>query len=308
MVPAGLIGFHEAPALATGEKLWGWYHAEVPFVVEAGPRGDAYSYFGYERTRTVYDPAFKHPGSHPQGGTADDEVAMQTLADRLLQMYQDVRRQGTLLCDGVEPARWNLGTRYDVVNLAPADSQPGSPLEWSSLAINAVQVEWNFAEALTRLTVANTFFMLPEYSEMKRRLELNLFAQRELDLSESIMDCQVRTSNVRISSGSGPGTPGDTREPAPTPARAGTAESYATLGGDAAGNPDTSITALTDTWSNADGDRLEVVIMTRQVEDFAGSGEIRNFYRTFTFSPDGETLRDVSAETMDVLADTEECC
>ncbi|MFO7957201.1 MAG: hypothetical protein R6X33_08865, partial [Candidatus Brocadiia bacterium] len=227
LLPSGMVVFHEVPELDPGEKLWGWYWACAPFTVQAGPAGDAYSCYGYERTRTVYDPAFRHPTSWPRPGTADDETAMATLAGRLLRLYRDVRRQGTLLCDGVDFQGFPLGRRYDVTNLGadatgwtttPEPPCPDPPTCWTNLHINAVQVTYRFDEACTEIRVANTFFMLEEYSELKRRLEMNLFAQRELDLSEELYDCQVRSPVIQD-----PTTlPPPTTEPPPTTTEAPT--------------------------------------------------------------------------------------
>ncbi len=198
-VAEGIIAFPEAPSLDPGEKLWGWYWARVPFIVSSGPAGDAYDCYGYERTRTVYDPGFRHTSTYPQAGTADDEAAMATLAARLLELYRDVRRQGELVCDEVD---WdlNLGNRYNVVNLGAAalglttTTTPAcdpDPTAWRTLGINAVEVTWDLDRAQTQIRVANTFFMLEEYSELKRRLEMNLFSRRNLSLSQDIYDCQV---------------------------------------------------------------------------------------------------------------------
>ncbi len=208
MHQTGILGFYEAPALGPGVKLWGWYWAEVPFLVTAGPAGDAWHCYGYQRTRTVYDSAFKHPTSYPQEGEADDETAMGILATRLLRLYKNVRRQGQLDCDEVDFAAFHLEQRYSVSNLgaaalgyststeAPAITSttgcPWLPTRWDALCINAVEVTYDFDDDATRIRVANTFFMLEEYSELKRRLELNLFAQRELDLSEDVAACTVR--------------------------------------------------------------------------------------------------------------------
>ena len=208
----GIIGFHEEPQLDPGnppaveaEKLWGWYYARVPFTASAGPDGDAYWWYGYERTVTVYDQAFKHPTSWPQPGMPDDAEAMEVLAERLLEQRKDVRRQGVLVCDEVASERFGLDTRFNVLNLGPTATTPATttstmpphPARWDTLQINAVAVTYDFESNSTELTVANTFFMLEGYSEVKRRLEENLFLQRNLDLSEDLNDCQVQISAWR---------------------------------------------------------------------------------------------------------------
>ena len=205
----GIIGFHEEPQLDPGnppaveaEKLWGWYYARVPFTASAGPDGDAYWWYGYERTVTVYDQAFKHPTSWPQPGVPDDAQAMEVLAERLLEQRKDVRRQGVLVCDRVAPERFGLDTRFNVLNLGPTVTTPATttstmpphPDRWDTLQINAVSVTCDFESNTTELTVANTFFMLEGYSEVKKRLEQNLFVERNLDLSEDLNDCQVQIS------------------------------------------------------------------------------------------------------------------
>jgi hypothetical protein len=208
LITTGMIGFEEVPALGPGEKLWGWYWARVPFTVTSGPDGDAYHWYGYQRTRTVYDPSFRHASSWPQPGTPDDAAAMAVLANRLLRIFRDVRRQGTLSCDRVDFDAFALTGRYNLANLgaeyvagpstttqAPTTTEMGgfgNPTLWPALRINAVEVTWNFEDEQTQLTVANTFWMLEEYSELKRRLEDNLFVQREYNLSQNIYDCQVQ--------------------------------------------------------------------------------------------------------------------
>ena len=199
----GIIGFPEDPApdMDPGDKLWGWYWARVPFLVTAGPDGDAYHCYGYERTRTVYDPAFRHTSTYPQPGEADDEAAMGDLAERLLRLYKDVRRQGELLCDEVDFSL-SLEHRYSVLNLGvdhlggltTTEAPPPctkDPTCWETLSINAVEVTWDLTRDETQIRVANTFFMLEGYSELKRRLEQNLFARSNYDLSEDTYTCQV---------------------------------------------------------------------------------------------------------------------
>ncbi len=94
---SGLILFNEDPRGVMGweDELWGWYCASMPFTVSAGPDGDAYDCYGYECARTVYDPNFRSVDGWPQPApTDDDETAMGVLAERLLRLYKDVRRQG----------------------------------------------------------------------------------------------------------------------------------------------------------------------------------------------------------------------
>jgi len=213
MLPTGIIGFYENPSLSVGERLWGWYWARQPFTVTAGPDGDAYHWYGYECTRWIYDASFRSVSSWPTAGTSDDAVAMALLAERLLRIFRDVRRQGTLRCDRVDFDVYNLDRRYNVRNLgpehlgcpagstseAPTTTQMGGyadPTAWRSLAINAVDVLYDFTQDAVEITVANTFWMLEEYSAIKQRLEMNLFAQRELALSQDILDCQVHTPAV----------------------------------------------------------------------------------------------------------------
>jgi len=209
----GIISFYENPVLEEGEKLWAWYFARVPFTVQAGPDGDAYWHYGYENTLIIYDPAFKHPTSWPQAGTADDEVAMGILAERILRQRKDVRRQGVLVCDEVDPSAFGLDVRYNVLNLGctstPApepttSTLPPDPMQWDKLSINAVEVIYDFDRNETQITVANTFFMLEGYSELKRRLEQNLFARREFDLSEDINSCQTIQASWRSGGGESP--------------------------------------------------------------------------------------------------------
>jgi len=198
----GIVMFYwdVAADLAVGEKLWGWYWARVPFTVTAGPDGSAYDCLGYQRTLKLYDPAFKHPASYPVVGTEDDETAMGILAERLLDQVKDIRVQGRIVCDDVDPSGLNLLRRYSVSRLGVTTTTeaPGTtaacapdPLDWGALRLNAVEAVYDFASRTTTLTLANTFWMLEGYSAIKERLRLNLFAQRELDLSEDILECQV---------------------------------------------------------------------------------------------------------------------
>ena len=191
-------------ALDPGEKLWGWYWAPMPFTVTAGPEGSAYDCLGYERTLKINDPAFKHTTSYPRPGTADDEVAMGLLAERMLEQFKDIRIQGHLQCDAVDPVTYNLDARYNVTRLerptttseAPTTTTAAcwpNPLDWGRLALNAVEVTHDFVENLTEILLANTFFMLEGYSALRERLKLTLFAERELDLSEDILECQIDT-------------------------------------------------------------------------------------------------------------------
>ena len=241
----GIIGFYWVPELGVewvpgvgweDVKLWGWYWARVPFLVQAGPEGNAYECFDYERTLTIYDPAFKHPTSWPIAGTEDDETAMELLAERMLEQRKDVRVQGELSCDGIDMTEHNLDLRFNVVNLQSLDGgtttttpPPCEPMWWERLAINAVEVVYDLASNATHITVANTFYMLEGYSEIKRRMEQNLFAQRELDLSEDVNECQVVSGSfdpddeVRVSTTTGePGTTTTTEPPSTTTTEAPT--------------------------------------------------------------------------------------
>ena len=237
----GMIGFFEAPVLGTqwmgpihgweDEKLWAWYWASVPFLVSAGPEGDAYWWYGYERTRYVYDPVFKPVHGWPVCGTEDDEMAMRILARRLLRIYRDVRRQGELSVDVADLCLYDLPQRFNVTNLTASGDAPdlpvsttttpipGNPVEWSTLKINSVEIVYDFARNRTVIRVANTFWMLEEYSELKRRLEMNLFKERELALSEDINECQVLPPNDggEVEVTTTPGPPPTTEAPT-TPA------------------------------------------------------------------------------------------
>jgi hypothetical protein len=51
---------------------------------------------------------------------------METLAERLLDQRKDVRRQGTLRVDGVDPSRFDLDTRYNVLNLGTTTTTQGT--------------------------------------------------------------------------------------------------------------------------------------------------------------------------------------
>ena len=204
-----------ATDLAPGEKLWGWYWARMPFTVTAGPAGTAYDCQGYERTGKYNDPAFRDVTSYPLQGTVDDQTAMGILAARLLEQFQDIRIQGQIQCDEVDPVAYNLDQRYNVTRLGrpttttlgPTTTSQGpttttaacwpNPLDWGRLGLNAVEVTHDFEQNLTEITLANTFFMLEGYSALRQRLELNLFANRELNLSEEILACQVIDPSVR---------------------------------------------------------------------------------------------------------------
>ena len=221
----GMIQFYwdVESTLGVGEKLWGWYWSRVPFTVTAGPDGNAYHCLGYERTFKVYDPGFKHTTSYPVHGTADDEVAMGILAARLLDQHKDIRVQGTIECDGVDPTTLNLRRRLNVVNLErPSFTSTTSsacwpdPADWARLGLNIVGAVYDFQQDTTELTVANTFFLLEEYSAMKERMKLNLFAQRELDLSEDIISCQTRDSSESPDDHGSSTTPMPPPPPGPT--------------------------------------------------------------------------------------------
>jgi len=309
LLASRMIAFTRAPSLGPGQRLWGWYWAKVPFTVRSGPAGDAYSCYGYERTRTVYDPAFRHPTSWPQPGTADDQTAMELLAERLLRLYMDVRRQGVLRCDGLDFDTFGLLHRYNVLNLGPTatGTSPGGsttpapgpttttpaapdPMQWESLRVNAVEVLHNFDQARTDVTVANTFWMLEEYSELKRRLELNLFAQRELALSEDLYACQIKDTAVEHTT-EGPTTP------APTTTTEGPCVEI--------GSTVETEAALTDTWSAGDG-CVVVTQLVRMAYDHSGDQKLYAYYRDFTYEAAGGLVA-VSAETR-VTIDTPEPC
>jgi len=180
------------------EKLWGWYWASVPFTVEAGPAGNAYECFGRDRTFKVHDPAFKAPSGYPQAG--NDEAAMQILADRLLQQRKNVRVQGRLQIDELDPTTNHLLYRFNVTRLESATTSTSAacwppPVNWSTLKASCVEVTYDFEARTTELTVANTFYMLEGYSELKNKLEQGLLAGREYALSENIVSCQVQAGS-----------------------------------------------------------------------------------------------------------------
>jgi hypothetical protein len=283
LVPSGIIGLHEDPRpLGFNEKLWAWYWARVPFTVQAGPDGDAYHWYGYERTRVIYDPAFRHTTSWPRPGTADDAAAMTTLAGRLLRLYRDVRRQGTLLCDEVDFGAFHLSQRYNVRNLGPwavlgPSTTPGptttslmggyrDPTRWDTLRVNAVEVVYDFERDATAITVANTFWMLEEYSELKRRLELNLFAQKELALSEDQYTCQAYNPVVHDG-----GTENE------DPDGADVVLGAAAEGGDA---------ALADRWDRGDGS-LWLWMVSLVVYTFDGDRILYAMMRRASFDDEG---------------------
>jgi len=192
----GILMFYYVPALGPGEKLWGWYWARRPFTAGAGPGGTAYNCYGYERTLWVFDPAYRHTSSYPASGDADEVAEMETLAARLLEQHKDVRLQGALRCDLADPFGIDLTYRYNVTNLtAPAiGGCDPDPMDWSEVALNAVEVFYDFEANLTEITVANTLFMLEGYSELKRRLYVNQEIRTARDLAEDTLDCQVAES------------------------------------------------------------------------------------------------------------------
>lgn len=193
----GLIYIFEDLDLDPGEYLWGWYWARTPYTSSAGPDGNAYERYGLDRTLTVVDTAFRSTTAYPPGGD-DDSAAMAVLAERMLDKVKDVRIQGKLKVDGIEWATDDLENRFDVLHLDQAtESYTGSeadPYDWTNLAINCVEIVSDFVDNSTTITIANTFYMLEGYSELKRRLKENLFSQRELVLSEDIADCSVMQS------------------------------------------------------------------------------------------------------------------
>ncbi len=211
---SGIVTFEWTPTLGPGEKLWGWYWARRPFTATAGPEGNAYDCLGYERTLYIHDPLFKHPTSYPTEGTADDEIAMQLLADRMLEQVRDIRVQGRLECDEVDPLVLDLTRRFNVIHLTPPGGTTSietttteapctttaapcwpDPLDWEMLALNAVEIVYDFELNTTEISAANTFHMLEGYSELRRRLKMNEFRSRELALSEDVLDCQVQSSS-----------------------------------------------------------------------------------------------------------------
>ena len=297
LLPSGMIGLHEDPRpLGYNQKLWGWYWAEVPFTVEAGPDGDAYHWYGYERTRTVHDPGFRHTTAWPRPGTADDEAAMAILAVRLLRLCRDVRRQGTLRCDQVDFDAYGLLQRYSVENLGPwADVGAGTtpepatttllgdyrdPTRWDTLGLNAVEVLYDFEADASQITVANTFWMLEDYSELKRRLEMNLFARRELSLSEQIYACQTQSASSHDS--------GEENE-----------DDEGNYGADEVGTTTEEEAAQTDSWSR-DDTGLVLITLTRTAYDEGGDQTLYGYYRKLGFDVEGRLVA-VSEETRVVI-------
>jgi hypothetical protein len=177
-------------------------------------------------------------------------------------MFCDVRRQGVLTCDGSAAASVGLGRRYNVQNLGPEFvPDPGTttagtatttqiggyddPTAWRSLKINAVEVLYDIAAHATEITVANTFWMLEDYSELKRRLEQNLFLQREFDLSQDVYDCQVQSPIVDDPTTMAPSTtaaPTTTQAPTTTPSPTTTVDPSTTT--TTGGAPPTTTTTL----------------------------------------------------------------
>mgnify|MGYP000093601942 CR=1 FL=1 len=182
--------------LADDEYLWLWYWAAVPFTVLAGPGGDAYDSYGYERVLTIYDASFGHPDSYPQQGSSEEEDRMRTLAERMLEQRKDVRRQGRLRVDGADPDSYGLDARYNVLNLGPTTTTSGgsaSPTDWDNLRINAVEVTYDLERDTTEIRVANTFFMLEGYSEIRRRLRNNMGRARRAN-QRYLRGCLSRNS------------------------------------------------------------------------------------------------------------------
>ena len=307
----GMIMFVNAPALGPAVKLWGWYFARIPFEGAAGPDGDAFWWYGYDRTRYVYDTAFKSTTSYPVAGTADDLAAMRVLARRLLRLYKGVRRQGRLVCDVADVDAYGIDQRYAVTNLtANSDTPalpitttttqiPGNPAEWSTLNINAVEVVYDFEQGRTTLTVANTFWMLEEYSELKRRLEQNLFAKRELDLSEDINECQTVAASFEFDEDEDGTRDTTTTTPAP-PSTTTPCDCPNTLG-----STDETEAAATDTWDITEG-CITVTMQTRTVYNHGGDKKLYAYYRDFTYNAAGRLLR-ISAETRVEIDPAEPC-
>jgi hypothetical protein len=293
LLPCGIIGFHEDPRpLGYNQKLWAWYWAETPFAVQAGPAGDAYECYGYERTRTVYDPAFRHTTSWPRPGTPDDEAAMGVLAERLLRLCRDVRRQGTLLCDRVDFDAFHLLQRYSVRNLGPPGptttpaGEPTDPTRWQTLGVNAVEALYEFERDATEISVANTFWMLEDYSELKRRLEMNLFARRELSLSEQIYACQSRSASCRDT--------GEENE-----------DEGGEVGADTVGTSAETEAAQEDSW-HLDDTALVLTALTRMAYDEAGEQRLYAYYRKLHFNAEGR-LTAVGAETRVIVDEPVPC-
>jgi len=309
LAPCGIIAFDGVPGLGANEKLWGWYWAQTPFTVAAGPDGDAYLCYGYERTRTVYDAAFKHITSWPQGGMPDDETAMGVLAERLLRLYRDVRRQGVLRVDEADLDTYHLGRRYNVLNLGPVPPATTSttaappctrmPTCWDTLAINAVDVLYDFERDLTEITVANSFFLLEEYAELQERLELNLFAQRDLNLSESIYDCQIRQPYAQDSVDDNLPTTTTTEAP-PT-----TTTTPADCTDNSVGTAAETEAAQTDTWDVNLG-CVKVTRLYRMAYDHEGDEKLYAYYRDETYGAEGRLMK-ISAETRVEIDAPEEC-
>jgi len=195
----GMVQVFKDLALGGSESLWGWYYARQPHVEEKGPKGNAYDYYGLDRTLTIVDTAFRGPNAHPQGGV-DDTTAMQLLAERMLEKVKNVRVQGAIRIDDIDWTNDDLEKRYAITNLSAAatsteTSTASDPFYWRGLDINAVELLTNVDENSSTITVANTFFLLEGYSALKERLKQNLFAERELALSEDIAECNVRRSS-----------------------------------------------------------------------------------------------------------------
>ncbi len=307
-IETGIIGFHEDPRpLGYGQQLWGWYFARTPFTVTEGPDGDAYHWYGHERTRTVYDPAFKHTSSWPTAGTADDEAAMTTLAERLLRAFRDVRRQGTLVCDEVDFDAYDLLHRYNVRNLGQAALLEAAgttgyattttlkggyrdPGRWDTLALNSMDVLYDFEHDATEITVANTFWMLEDYSELKRRLELNLFARRELALSADVLSCQTHSGSLRDTGEENQDDDGNWQSD-----HVGTTEELI----------DGEEKASTSWWAR-DDTAVRVTMVTRVTYVENGDQTLYAYYRDLVFDVDGR-LRAVSDETEVVIDEPAHC-
>lgn len=213
------IGFYwdvEAD-LAADEKLWGWYWARQPWSVSSGPSGNAYNCYGHQGVLQIVDASFDPDNS-------DDVTAAQQLADNVLAGRQDVRVQGRLETDGVNPVSHGLDEAYSVTGLEqPTPTLPAGcsedPLCWASLDTAAVEVVYDLRRNVTELTLANSYSQLDTHSEIMRRLKNNAFRNQELNLSRNINDCQV-DSTTTDPEGDKLTTPTPTpTQPTPTPTK-----------------------------------------------------------------------------------------
>ena len=180
----GIVSFYwDVEATLVGaEELWGWYWARRPFIVTAGPDGTAYDCLGYERVLWIFDRAFRAETSWPNPGEASEAADMALLAQRLLDQRKDIRIQGAVVCDDVDPVTYSLERRFNVTRLDPPTTTTAigvtaacwpDPMDWAHLSLNVLEVAHNFDENTVEMTIGNTFWMLESYSELKRRLGLD---------------------------------------------------------------------------------------------------------------------------------------